>query len=97
MIGGRVINTDKNNAIASIIYPDVPQNCGDLRANLYKYDEDAGDKFTVNEHENETDWICTGLRNRLRATSFDVPNYVIIKANASKTFTIKLMEITIVN
>jgi len=86
--------TLENDTNHDIIYPDLPQNCGGLRAYLYKYHEDDGEMFSVDLPINENDWTCSGLRQRYRATPYVLPDYVIIKPNESKTFTIKLMEIT---
>ncbi|CAF3471379.1 unnamed protein product [Rotaria sp. Silwood1] len=86
--------TLENDTNDDIIYPDLPQNCGALRAYLYKYLEDDGEMFSVDLPINDYDWTCSGLRERCRATPYLLPDYVIIKPNESKTFTIKLMEIT---
>jgi hypothetical protein len=83
-----------NDASDSIIYPDLPQNCGALRFYLYKYNEDDGEMFIVDLPINENDWTCAALRKRFRATPFIIPDNVVIKPNESKTFKIKLMEIT---
>ena len=86
--------TLENNTNDNIIYPDFPQNCGALRAYLYKYDEDDGEMFTVDLPINENDWACSSLPERCRLIPYVLPDSVIIKPNESKTFTIKLMEIT---
>jgi hypothetical protein len=83
-----------NDATGPIIYSDLPQNCGGLHSYLYKYNEDDGEMFTVDLPVNENDWTCSALRQRFRAIPFIIPDNVIINPHESKTFTIKLMEIT---
>jgi hypothetical protein len=86
--------TLENGTDDDIIYPDLPQNCGGLHPYLYKYNEDDGEMFSVDLPINENDWTCSGLRERRRATPYVLPDYVIIKPNESRTFTIDLLEIT---
>ena len=86
--------TLENDPNVDIIYDDLPQNCGGLRAYLYKYHEDDGEMFSVDLPINENDWTCSGLRERCRAIPYILPDPVFIKPNESKTFTMKLMEIT---
>ena len=50
--------------------------------------------FTVDLPINENDWACSGLPERCRRIPYLLPDYVFIEPNESKTFTIKLMEIT---